>query len=256
MSLPDKRTDYFAWERNAPCPCGSGAKYKRCCLGDVEAAGSLLRRTAGPAFGATHLTAPLLAGLAAACGLRPQEGERQADPETVGTTVSTVLAAMEDQTGEKASALQTELERLLREDGRLAGLRFPPDEAVTAVEEAVAAHPGRDADETAWSQFMTAALRGLVTDRLAEELVWGFFRGLRRPDLAPEAREAVVWGLLQALATPHIPLGYNFLWRDMLRLTLENHAPAADLLKEIRDREDSDATEPQPQPAGHPGRPR
>jgi SEC-C motif len=25
------------WERNAPCPCGSGSKYKRCCLQRVEA---------------------------------------------------------------------------------------------------------------------------------------------------------------------------------------------------------------------------
>lgn len=248
MNTPGKQVNYFEFERNAPCPCGSGSKYKRCCLGAVESADAAIRRTAGPAFGATHLTAPLRAGLALACGLRPGAGEEAPDPEDTGAAVANVLAAMEDRTGEKATALQVAVERLLRDDGRLAACRFDAGAAAAALNEAITAHPDRRDSEEAWARFMTAALRRLVAAGLTEAVVRGFFAALRRPGRTAEEREAAVWGLLQALATPHIPLGYNFLWRDILRLTLEDVEGTGDLLEEIEDWEEAELASPAAQP--------
>lgn len=244
----------FVWERNAACPCGSGAKYKRCCLNDIEAAEQTLRRLAGPVFGATRLTAPLRAGLAAACGLKagPGEDEQPADPEALGAAVVTVLAAMEDATGRKALTMQADLEKELRNDRRLAAIRFKPETALAAVEQAMVGHPDRRKDEDRWSGFMTAALDRLVTESLMTETIRGFFHSLRRPGLPAETREALIWGFLLALATPHIPLGYNFLWRDLLRLSLENHEPAKDIIEEIEDWEEDEIITPLP---GHTGNP-
>ncbi|MDQ3419730.1 MAG: SEC-C metal-binding domain-containing protein [Acidobacteriota bacterium] len=37
--------------RNDPCPCGSGQKYKRCCLARAEATRPALGQIAGPVAG-------------------------------------------------------------------------------------------------------------------------------------------------------------------------------------------------------------
>ena len=36
--------------RNAPCPCGSGKKYKQCCLGKENVSNDLLWRRLGEAY--------------------------------------------------------------------------------------------------------------------------------------------------------------------------------------------------------------
>ncbi len=46
--------------RNDPCPCGSGKKYKRCCLHQHEAAAA--ERAATAAHAATRLAPPAFAG--------------------------------------------------------------------------------------------------------------------------------------------------------------------------------------------------
>ena len=33
---PDKLNEYLSTERNAPCPCGSDKKYKKCCASILE----------------------------------------------------------------------------------------------------------------------------------------------------------------------------------------------------------------------------
>lgn len=43
--------------RNDPCPCGSGKKYKRCCLEKDEAAASAAREAAGASAAASPLRA-------------------------------------------------------------------------------------------------------------------------------------------------------------------------------------------------------
>lgn len=61
--------------RNAPCPCGSGEKYKRCCLGVDQGPGLRIRK--GP------LTLALV-GLAVAIVLLFTHGTDTAGPVAVG----------------------------------------------------------------------------------------------------------------------------------------------------------------------------
>lgn len=74
---------FYHVERNDDCPCGSGRKYKKCCLARVEEATRLLSQAVGP----ESLTATgrdIVVTLGYLCGLRLDEGEAPIDLNRVG----------------------------------------------------------------------------------------------------------------------------------------------------------------------------
>ncbi|PRR71642.1 hypothetical protein MHFGQ_11790 [Moorella humiferrea] len=70
-------------QRNDDCPCGSGRKYKKCCLSRVEEANRLLNQVVGPG---TYTTTgrKILATLGFMCGLSMGEGGTYPNPARIG----------------------------------------------------------------------------------------------------------------------------------------------------------------------------
>ncbi|GFN23684.1 YecA family protein [Thermanaeromonas sp. C210] len=117
-------------ERNDDCPCGSGRKYKKCCLSRVEEATRLLQRAVGPGV-YTATEREVITTLGFQCGLAMGEGGTPPDPERLGRLL---IEAWEEE--EKAletsgpgglEILINRLQKLLKAKEHLRSIRIPGD---------------------------------------------------------------------------------------------------------------------------------
>ncbi|WP_338825186.1 hypothetical protein MHOCP_07300 [Moorella humiferrea] len=115
-------------ERNDNCPCGSGRKYKKCCLSRVEEASRLLNRVVGPG---TYTAAgrEILATLGYMCGLAMGEGGTPPDPERLGRLLKEAWEeeekALEATEPDELEILTNQLEKLLMAKEHLRSIRVP-----------------------------------------------------------------------------------------------------------------------------------
>lgn len=118
----------FRIERNDPCPCGSGRKYKKCCLARVEEVGRILNQAAGP--GVTASGRQILTALAFICGMKIEEEAVPPDPERVGRLLREVWEEEADalETGsDEVEEITGRLVRLLQEKEYLRDIRLPAE---------------------------------------------------------------------------------------------------------------------------------
>ncbi|MBC7325366.1 MAG: SEC-C domain-containing protein, partial [Moorella sp. (in: Bacteria)] len=151
-------------ERNDPCLCGSGRKYKKCCLERVQKSTETIRRAAGAPAAARFPRVVELLGLA--CGIRSGPPEIVPDPEKAGRAVAAFYQNMAG--APDGAALERYLEELgqrlgslLRQNSVLQFLRFP----LSRVEEHFAerGEPGARDGEA----LLDEAERGLFTPEFA-----------------------------------------------------------------------------------------
>jgi hypothetical protein len=160
--------------RNEPCPCGSGRKYKKCCLEKDEKAA---RVNASPAARVSSLFARLPPEIA-------EEGVAAIELDEEGT----------------AAAFDV-LEGLLQPEAPLGHLRFDPDrfaEALTALGE----EPPPDEDE-ALQKLFRAQIDPLADEAQTDIILGELERALVEDGLEQAERQAA----LVALVTTHMVLG-------------------------------------------------
>ncbi|GEA16614.1 hypothetical protein E308F_28600 [Moorella sp. E308F] len=116
-------------ERNDFCPCGSGRKYKKCCLPAVEEATRAVGREVGQ--GLTAHGQEVLATVGFICGLKWSEETKPLELSRVGRLLKEAWEE-EDNASEKAFGdflenIRNNYIRLLQEKPRLRMTRIPPD---------------------------------------------------------------------------------------------------------------------------------
>ncbi|QRN96334.1 SEC-C domain-containing protein [Archangium violaceum] len=169
--------------RNAPCPCGSGQKYKRCC----RSVDRSVSRVQGQ--GVVHLPPPP--------GLDP-------------VTTEAYLRVQEVMVSPDAARLISEgmvlLRRMFREGGPLGSLRWSWEQLVPPVER----HIGRvmeeveDTDERHALLFERCAPKLLSAERLArmDEVLR---RELMSPERTEDERRALAAAVMELVSAPPTP---------------------------------------------------
>ena len=113
----------FKIERNSPCECGSGRKYKRCCMGAVDELLSRWRREK------IWPNLDLLRPLALACGLEADKDGYPLHPERIEKALALMAEAMamgsEDQVVDEMMNYVHRLGALLDTGGELNAQLFP-----------------------------------------------------------------------------------------------------------------------------------
>jgi hypothetical protein len=160
--------------RNEPCPCGSGRKYKKCCLEKDEKAARL---SASPAARVSSLFARLPPAIA-------EEGVAAVELDEEGT----------------AAAFDV-LEGLLQAGGPLGHVRFDADRFEDALAALGEGPPPEDDDELA--KVFRAQIDPLADEAVTDAILAELERALVEDGLDAEERRAV----LVALVTTHLVLG-------------------------------------------------
>lgn len=153
----------FKVERNDPCLCGSGRKYKKCCLSRVENAARLLQKAVGQ--GITPAGRQILFALALICGLNIREDAVSPDPERLGR----LLREVWDEEDEVASTetgivlVGSKFMELLREKQQLKQLRLPVD-LLQEIEEVTKANEDEAGEFLLGVMAMLNKSRGFIFD--------------------------------------------------------------------------------------------
>lgn len=137
--------EIFKVARNDFCPCGSGRKYKKCCLSRVEEVNYFLNKMVGPDV--TALGRQILNTLAFILGLKIEEEAAPPDLERVGRLLMEAWGDEEEKEEIEIDEIEEcteKLVQLLHEKKYLSDIRLPLD-SVYWMEEM--ASKGQDVDE-------------------------------------------------------------------------------------------------------------
>lgn len=113
---------FYKVERNDYCPCGSGNKYKKCCLPRVEKANRLINQALGPGT-YTAYGRQITNVLSFLCGLNFGEGGKEPDPFTLGKLLAEAWDQEEKE--EQRAALFSLWYDLLSQKAYLRRVRIP-----------------------------------------------------------------------------------------------------------------------------------
>jgi len=236
-------------ERNEPCLCGSGRKYKRCCLDRVEEAGASIRRAVKLPFPAQVAAVSELLG--AAVGLEGEAGETPLPLEEAIEAVSKLAQAFTSESGPDESAfgaLHDSLLEALKTHSELKLVRYDPDDFLREVNEALArarAEGGTSApapspegeEPSEGDQAAAETLRRLWSPELREDFRLGLLAALRgRP--TPDQTAGIVWGAW-CLADTRQP-SENPFCLAVFDVTIEDLAEAEQKLEDL-EKEDGSA---------------
>jgi len=231
-------------ERNEACPCGSGRKYKKCCLGRVEEANAAIRRSVRIPFPAQTSAVSELLG--AAVGLEGDTEDRPLALERAIEALSRLADALggdsgPDETG--VGALHDDLLEALRSHPELKMVRYDPDdflrEAAKAREEA---GPGEETSATGpvpspgderpgeVEQVASEVVRRLWSPELAEHFSFRLLAALRS-EPTPDQAAGIVWGAW-CLADSSPP-SENPFWLAVFDATAEDLAVALKKLEAL-----------------------
>jgi len=221
--------------RNEECFCGSGRKYKRCCLPEIEAAEAAIRREFRDKHPDVVLPAGLLELLGAAVGLAANDpGLPKETPlplaaalEALGR-VALALSGDDEASDAAMGELQRSFDHSLRNHRSLRGVRYDP----TALSEHLAAAP------TGPSNAGDAAMRiAIIIRKLANPGLRGAFAlnllATLRDSPGPAEVGGLVWGAW-CLAEDRRAEDNPF-WGAVYDATLDELAAAQDELREILD---------------------
>ncbi|MCY1082014.1 SEC-C domain-containing protein [Archangium lansingense] len=174
--------------RNEPCPCGSGQKYKRCCLGEARRSGwsGLLPARRGRPTGVDEVTAE--AAVLAEDVL--------ASPNPIQRTREGMIL----------------LREMFREDGPLASLRWSWDELVPVVERHIfrVTEEVEDMEERRERLFDRCAPELMDSERV-ERFDQGLRQALMEPGRTQEERRALAVSVLEMRGVSRLP-PYTY-WR-------------------------------------------
>lgn len=169
--------------RNEPCPCGSGQKYKRCCLGEDRRADAL--------------TLPPLVRRG-----RPQG----VDPVTAEAAVLAEEVLLSPHRFQLISDGMLVLRELFQEGGPLASLRWSWDDFVPVVERHLSrvTHEVEDMEERRDRLFDRCAPELLDPERV-ERIDQELRRAMMAPERTLEERQALAVAVLEMRGVPRHP---------------------------------------------------
>ncbi|WP_192868101.1 SEC-C domain-containing protein [Calderihabitans maritimus] len=231
---------YFDFERNEPCPCGSGRKYKKCCRNTVEDYYMSWREKDW-----SLMEPPFAQALAALCGLRPDRDERVPGVEEV----EEALSYIEDNFFQKEkeedlvaflSGMANEFMRLLKEDEYFRHIRLSLDEAVDLSEHLdehvseLGQDPDREAFENVFEAVMTEWLEKMGEEENGD-LAWKIFFGLRQKGYALRERAALLFAL--KLFSEKIRTATNPFWEAVVRVSIFEAWKGMEELEKFRENE-------------------
>lgn len=118
-------SDIFNIERNDECICGSGKKYKKCCLPAVEKIDTYLLKAIGRTEGITAYGRDFIRIISVMYGIKFKEKESTADVEKLATLIIQAWKEEEEIFANKLEELNNEIAELLREKKELKYFRIP-----------------------------------------------------------------------------------------------------------------------------------
>jgi hypothetical protein len=239
-------TKLFDFERNQPCPCGSGKKFKRCCQSEVDGLYRFWRQWEGG-----WLTPAFAKALAACGGLQPHEDAEEVLPERAAleAALRRIREALSGDDAGTENALAENgvaFDRLLQDDEYFRHLRLGAQDVDDLLKRLDAAVPE---SETA-DQDRAARLSDVISSWLAEHtgpndrqvMITRLWRGLRRRQYAPEDLAALLLALY--LEIEGFPAHDSPFWFIVARLsvaeTLRAHEELNRLAAEMRTAEPGD----------------
>jgi len=225
---------FFKCERNEPCPCGSGKKYKKCCRAQVEESMSAFDDDWKRIF-------PGLAeALGMVCGLDEGEDETIPHPERINKGVEQLVEVLQN---EDKDEIVFELMRraktltdLFKEEETLMNNLFSYEQVKDLMIEMETALSGNEEEpdfESLFEELSDEYLPHMVDKQRAEEMAWSFFDLLREREWDDWSLECLSTGLMFSLDESVLA---NPLWKLVLRVSLEKNAQAVAELEELQEK--------------------
>lgn len=212
----------LSMERNAPCICGSGKKYKKCCLFTLE---KLQRHWDRNKY--EWLGSELAYVLALVCGLPQREGEiipsLSEIEESLDYINENVYASDEEKGNDNFYDLIINFEDFLLEDQQGRELLLFPDEVVveflegtTAKLDNMAKEPDQEEIAETFEDSLEEYLPRVVDEEMTERLMSALVFILRRRIYDIKERTA----LINALQLCLLERGANTIWEGIFRVSI------------------------------------
>jgi hypothetical protein len=205
--------------RNDPCPCGSGKKYKRCCQSAVEeSTRAIALDLVQPEDFVFPQLGAFITALGFACGLTPDTDEEPPTPAALVPVAKELLDALQsEEDQEKLRAVHRELASFLKETSLGRKLRFDYQKFREVWEDVTEFTYDEDLTEEEEVELAEEALKRLVTPEFVSDTVIKLLVCLRSREVTPEERLPLLWGLWSALEK-HVT--DSLLWRVLLVLAV------------------------------------
>ena len=223
----------FKIERNSPCECGSGRKYKRCCMGAVDELLSRWRREK------IWPNLDLLRPLALACGLEADKDGYPLHPERIEKALALMAEAMamgsEDQVVDEMMNYVHRLGALLDTGGELNAQLFPIHKLFAILNEmdAELMESSGEADINGlFDEFGARYLPTLVTQDALDDMAWSLIYCLRSRDWPDADLQSLIFGILCCLDNR---FGNNPLWQLVFTVSIRDAASAIGDMKKLLD---------------------
>jgi len=195
-------------KRNEPCLCGSGRKFKDCCLKVFEDTRRWIKREIESRLPTVEVHASFVEVLAAACAIAGDDLETPLPLETALAGAVRVLESAfggEEPSAERLLPLQDLLTRTLRENPELRDTRYDPRRFIQVlndldVESGQDTVPEGDSESGEAGPLTGEALRRLHQPGLAEDFALDLYWALRAKPEGDEL-DGILWGLV-GLTTP------------------------------------------------------
>lgn len=226
-------------ERNAPCICGSGLKYKRCCLFTME---KLQRHWDREKY--FWLSPELAFALAMVCGLPREEGEiiptLAEIEEALDDITERVYEAEDEQKGmECLFDMFAEFQELVKNDVALEHLFFPAEYVAEFLDitedkiESLGYEPEEEDVQEIFDDCLEQFLKMVVDKELQEALTLDLVSVMRKRTYDLEERVALINALISSL----MESGDSIVWEAIFR------ASVWDFFNSDEDEEDIDEKE-------------
>ncbi|KUK09981.1 MAG: hypothetical protein XD50_1725 [Clostridia bacterium 41_269] len=229
---------YFHFERNEPCPCMSGRKYKKCCISRLEnyyQRFKILREWLEPEFAEA---------LAAVCGLPAEENEHVPEVAEIDEALELIERGFWEEEDEENSfdfIYNTLIDfiNMLASDGNFRHIRFGMKEIedfmsfLDAKIETLEKEPGEDELEVLFRKAMEEWLPKVISEEDSEDLAWAIFEGLRKRKYPLNERTALVTAFMVCLQSKK-PLD-NPIWEAIVRVSLDEVIKIQKELERLKD---------------------
>lgn len=223
---------FFKFERNELCPCGSGKKYKKCCLSTVSEAISHFDDSWKRVFSG------LAEAMGMVCGLDAAEEETIPEPDRVNKIVKQATAILENEDENEAAYELTRrlntLAKFFREEKMLIGNLFPYEQVEDLMIKIETSLPGEEENpdfESIIEDLSEEYLPQVVDKQKAEDMAWCFLDLLRSREWDDWSLECLSTGLMLSLEENVLA---NPLWDLVLHVSLEKNAKAMAEMEELR----------------------
>jgi len=237
---------YFHFERNEPCPCLSGRKYKKCCMNRLEDYYRRFKSLRG------WLEPEFAEALAALCGLQAEGDERVPEAEEIDEALELIEKGFlreedEDNRFDFMYNTLSDFAGMLAEDDSFRHIRFTLKEVddfmgvLDSKLETPDEEPGKDELEVFFLEALDEWLPRVVSEEDNRGLAWAIFDGLRERSYPLSERTALVTALMVCLQNKR-PVD-NPIWEAIVRVSVDEIGRIQEELERLKGRAASNTVE-------------